>query len=149
MRLTNNRKIIIQSELCRDCQACTLACSLYHEGECNPSLARVMIIKDMARYAFQILLCQHCESPECIVACPTEAMVSDERGVVTIVDEACIRCDACASSCPHNAIFYNDVLDRYIKCDFCVGRQEGPLCVEVCPVGALTLVEAEPVRGEV
>jgi Fe-S-cluster-containing dehydrogenase component len=71
-----------------------LACSLYHEGECNPGLARVMIIKDMAKYAFHILLCQHCESPECIVACPTEAMVIDERGVVAIVDEACIRDEA-------------------------------------------------------
>lgn len=145
----NDRKILIQSHLCRDCQACALACSLYHEGECNLSLSRVVILKDMDNYKFHILLCQHCESPDCIVACPTHAMVVDDRGVVTIVEEDCILCNACASACPHHAIFYNEIRNRYLKCDLCAGREAGPLCVELCPVGALALAEAELVRVEV
>ena len=42
-------------KLCRDCQACTLACSLHREGECNLGLARLVVSKDMANYEFNIL----------------------------------------------------------------------------------------------
>ena len=31
----------------------------------------------------------------------------------------------------------------YHKCDLCVGRPEGPICVEICPGGALKFVAAE------
>jgi Fe-S-cluster-containing hydrogenase component 2 len=145
----SNQRILIRAKLCRDCQACALACSLYHEGECSPSLSRVLILKDMANYKFHILLCHHCKSPQCIVACPTDAMTIDEQGVVTIVEEDCIRCEVCASSCPHHAIFYDEIRNRYIKCDLCAGRPEGPVCVEVCPVGALTLKVLKPDEVEV
>jgi len=120
-----------------------LACSLYHEGECSLSLARLAIIKDMEQYEFDILICQHCESPECILACPADAMEIDNQGVVTIVDEDCEKCGICADSCPHDAIFYNEGQDRYLKCDLCIDRDDGALCVELCPVGALTFVDEE------
>ena len=141
-----NKKIQADARLCRDCQTCVLACSLHHEGECNLGLARLLVIKDMARYEFDILICQHCDSPDCMLACPTDAMLLDNRGVVIIVDDGCIRCGACVASCPHDAMFYNEAQDRYLKCNLCAGREEGPLCVELCPVGALTLVEVEPVE---
>lgn len=146
--MTNNKRIRVEAKFCRDCQACVLACSLHHEGECNLGLARLVVAKDMAKYEFEILICQHCDSPECVLACPTEAMLLDDRGVVIIVDDDCIRCDACLSSCPHEAIFYNEAQDRYLKCDLCRDREEGPLCVELCPVGALMLVDVEAVKVE-
>jgi len=137
----DSRRIYAQARLCRDCQACVLACSLYHEGECNLYLARLAVLKDMARYEFNILVCQHCDAPACMLDCPADAMRLDDRGVVIIDDDACIRCGDCASACPYDAIFYNEAEDRYLKCDLCAGREDGPLCVEVCPVGALTLVD--------
>ena len=144
-----SQRIHTDAALCRDCQACTLGCSLYHEGECRLSLARLSVTKDMAKYEFNILICQHCDSPDCIAACPTEgAMLIDERGVVLIVDDVCLRCGACADSCPYDAIFYNEAEDRYLKCDLCTGREGGPLCIELCPVGALTLSE-EVIQVEV
>jgi carbon-monoxide dehydrogenase iron sulfur subunit len=139
MLIAGSERIRVESHLCRDCQACTLACSLYHEGECSLSLARLAIIKDMAKYEFHILICQHCDRPECVLACPTEAMTMDDRGVVIIHDEECTRCGACASACPYDAILYHAAEDRYLKCDLCTSREGGPLCVELCPVGALTL----------
>jgi len=141
--MSQNRKIRVIAQLCRDCQTCVLACSLHHEGECNLGLARLVVNKDMARYQFDILLCRHCAAPDCMLACPSDAMRLDERGVVMILDDECIRCGACQSSCPHNAIFYSPDHDRYLKCDLCAGRAEGPLCVEMCPVGALTLADSE------
>jgi electron transport protein HydN len=84
-----------------------------------------------------------------MLACPSGALVLDDRGVVILLDEVCDRCGACAADCPHDAIFYNELQDQYLKCDLCAGRERGPLCVELCPVQALTLVEAEPVTVEV
>ena len=137
------KKILVQHELCRDCQGCTLACSLYHEGKCSPSLARLVVAKDMARYEFNITVCQHCDPPECLAACPVDALALGDDGIVILDDDACIRCGACADSCPYGAIFYHEAQDRYLKCDLCTGREAGPLCVQVCPVGALALAKSE------
>ena len=145
--MASERKIKTDAALCRECQACTLACSLYHDGECNLSLARLQVIKDMALYEFQILICRHCESPDCLAACPSEAIVLNAQGVAVILDDACLRCGACVTACPYGVLFYNEARDRYLKCDLCAGRDGGPLCVAICPVGALTLA-AETVAEE-
>lgn len=134
-------RILTASELCRDCQACQLACSLYHEGQCHLGLARLAVTKDMARYTFDIVLCRQCASPACLEACPTGAMSLDGRGVVLIDEDECTGCGNCAASCPYGAILA--LGDRYLKCDLCAGRPEGPLCVALCPVGALTLAGSE------
>ncbi len=134
--------------LCRDCQACLLICSLFHEGQCNPHLARLAVNKDMASYQFEIVVCQHCESPACLAACPSGAMEVGRNGVVRIVQDECSLCGACAASCPHGAISYSDTASKYLKCDLCAGYQDGPLCVQVCPVGALSLAAAKATGEE-
>jgi carbon-monoxide dehydrogenase iron sulfur subunit len=134
-------KIHAVAELCRDCQACLLVCSLRHEGECNATLARLAVLKDMRNYEFDIVICQHCDDPACLAACPSGAISLDERQVAIIEEDSCVACGICAEECPHNAIFYNPVQDRYLKCDLCAAWGGGPLCVEFCPAGALTLVE--------
>lgn len=147
--MTTIQPITTNPDVCRDCQTCTLACSLHHDGACGPHLARLVVAKDMARYKFSIRICQHCSSPACLSACPVDAMAMDHRGVVAINDQACTRCGACAASCPYDAIAYSEYYDRFLKCDLCPGRQEGPLCVELCPVAALSLrEEATPDRRE-
>ena len=139
MPLAHRPPIIVQAQCCRDCQACVLACSLYHEGECSLSLARLAVLKDMATYQVEILLCEHCENPACVAVCPSGAIRPQDSGVAHLVDSECTRCGECASACPAGAIFYNEQGDRYLKCDLCVGRPGGPACVELCPVGALAL----------
>ena len=138
----------VLSEFCRGCQACQLACSLYHEGQCRLGLARLQVSKDMARYTFDIRICRHCESLECLEACTVGAMTRDTRGVVLIDEAECTRCGSCAAACPYEAIFYCQGEDRYLKCDLCAGRKEGPLCVALCPVGALTMA-SQASGGEV
>jgi Fe-S-cluster-containing hydrogenase component 2 len=137
MLSTQWRRVVAHADLCRDCQACALGCSLLHEGECGLGLARLVITKDMARYRFEINICRHCERPDCVDACPTGALAVDSRGVAMLDDAECTRCGACADACPYDSIYYNGVVDRYLKCDLCAGREAGPLCVELCPVGAL------------
>jgi Fe-S-cluster-containing dehydrogenase component len=134
---------------CRGCQTCALACSLSHEGECNPSLSRVLVTKDMARYEFDIVICRNCDSPACVAACPPGALRVLDGGRVLLVQEECTRCGACLDACPHHAIFYDRRQDRYLKCDMCESRLEGALCALSCPAGAITVgtrAEAGEVR---
>jgi len=135
----NIKRIITNKKVCRDCEACMLGCSLLHEGESGVQSARLRIHKDMARYEFAISICRHCKDPKCMTDCPSDAMYLDERGVVIIVDEKCTRCGNCKDYCPFDAIYYDSNKNKYIKCDLCIGRDNGPLCVELCPVGALKI----------
>jgi len=134
-------RIEVEPRLCRDCQACALGCSLYHDSVCSPDRARLTVTKDMARYEFDIRICCQCETPECLAVCPVGAMALDDRSVVIMDGNVCIRCGACADACPFDAVFYHEASDRYLKCDLCAGRVEGPLCAQLCPVGALKLIE--------
>jgi len=134
-----NHKILVNPQLCRDCQTCVLACSLYHENVCSLSLARLQIIKDMEIYEFNILICRHCDQPECVLACPCNAIQVNKQGVILIMAEDCNQCGLCALNCPYEAIFYCEVSGKYNKCDLCANRLGGPLCVELCPVKAITL----------
>ncbi len=57
-----------------------------------------------------------------------------------IIDE-CISCDACFDMCPVEAIEPEDpiyVIDPKICCE-CVGYEEIPSCVPVCPVEAIII----------
>ena len=142
------QKIIPDDSLCRDCQPCTLGCSLYHFGECDPLKARLRIEKTMTQYKFNIVICRQCENPDCVPVCPNESIAINENEIIIINQDECIRCGACADACPYGAIFYNEELDQYLKCNYCEGRVEGPVCVQVCPVEALVIKNPESERAE-
>ena len=139
MLTTPPRRVVGRDDLCRDCQACALGCSLLDAGACSPALARLVIAKDMARFEFSIRVCRQCEHPDCVDACPSGALALDAHGIARIDDAECSRCGACAQACPYDSIFYSAQADRYLKCDLCAGRADSPLCVELCPVDALVL----------
>jgi Fe-S-cluster-containing dehydrogenase component len=106
----------------------------------------------MANFKFQIVICEQCQTegkvPDCMEACPTEAIRLDERGVVMIYQDECLQCAACAEACPYHAIFYNEETNQYYKCELCAANNSSPACVEICPVGALT-IRLEAVSQEV
>jgi Fe-S-cluster-containing hydrogenase component 2 len=144
----------VDENLCLTCRECEVACSLYHEGECNPSLARIRVVyDDFVPGAPSIVVCKQCEWPACYYACAARwdepALRIDPASGARYVDaELCRGCGACLKACPltpeRTVIGYQTRGRKrsYFKCDLCYDRAEGPLCVEICPGGALQYVPA-------
>jgi protein NrfC len=154
--------IVYDSRLCLGCQSCMFACSMTHEGEANPSVSRIQIIRDapsFTKYPYDIVMsvCRQCVSPLCVQNCPTGAChVDAANGNVRLIDEQkCIGCKRCINSCPqrpHRPV-WNAAKKKSTKCDLCINapywsRQGGPngtpACVTNCPAKALKLVKEPP-----
>lgn len=136
--------IAVNPALCSGCLSCELACSLFHEGECNPALARLHVFHDpLAGTDNVIEVCKQCLAPSCLYACPVPGAfkVDEATGARVIDGKECVGCGRCAKACPLNdrgtIVRYNQRKKVYVKCDLCAGRDGGPLCVEACPWGAL------------
>ncbi len=159
--------IVYDSRLCLGCQSCMFACSMTHEGEANPSLSRIQIIRDapsFTKYPYDVVMsvCRQCVSPLCVQNCPTGAChVDAANGNVRMIDQSkCIGCQRCINSCPqrpHRTV-WNPVKKKSTKCDLCANapfwsKQGGPrgnqACIESCPVKALKLVSEAPPQMDV
>ncbi len=99
-----------------------------------------------------LVLCNHCENPPCVRACPTKSTWKRESDGVVLMDfHRCIGCRFCMAACPFGARSFNyrdpRPFIRHLnvkyptrskgvveKCNFCAERlAEGklPACVEV------------------
>jgi Fe-S-cluster-containing hydrogenase component 2 len=104
--------------------------------------------------------CRHCEDPVCLL-CSVNGIVRTPDGEITIVNDNCIGCGACAERCPYGNIQMHDrdpkskgifarfsLLDMFkskeaeegpqriaVKCNLCAGFDDYA-CVRGCPVGA-------------
>ena len=98
-----------------------------------------------------LVLCNHCENPPCVRACPTNSTWKRESDGVVLMDfHRCIGCRFCMAACPFGARSFNYRDPRPFirelntqfptrakgvveKCNFCVERLavgELPACVE-------------------
>jgi len=152
--------IQFDDKVCLACRECEVACSLSHEDECNPELARVRIdFNDFVPGCPDARVCKQCDWPACHFACVEKwgdepALKIDPATGARYVDASkCRGCGACAKACPltpeRPVMAYKNVGRKrvYFKCDLCKDRAEGPICVQVCPGQALTYIPAEKRRG--
>lgn len=140
-------KLVARHANCRHCQACMLACSMLHEdGRSSLDLARLSVKWSVDRHQAKLTICRHCKQPKCLEAdCPNGAISQEsETGLVLIDPEICIGCGACRDACPFEAIILDPAQGVCKKCDLCRGREQGPACVEICPVAALDLKGRKP-----
>jgi CRP-like cAMP-binding protein/Fe-S-cluster-containing hydrogenase component 2 len=132
--------LLIDLSTCTRCDDCVLACADTHGG--TPRLVR-----DGNKYRnFSVPhACYQCTDPVCMIGCPTGAIARPLGTLeVTINKDTCIGCRNCVTRCPWDNIievpFHSPTLNREInlatKCDLCVGRKEGPACVQMCPHGS-------------
>ncbi|HEY2518165.1 MAG TPA: cyclic nucleotide-binding domain-containing protein [Polyangiaceae bacterium] len=142
--------LVIDPRACVDCGHCAWSCASAHDDGVARLLRRGETIdarpagEASARPLFLANACQHCESPACLPACPTGAIVHTPRGEVQIRPSLCTGCGACAKACPWEAIRMDDRgsssakgASLAVKCDLCEGASTGPACVDACPTEAL------------
>ena len=129
---------------CKGCGTCEMICSLFHEGECSPSLSRISPVTDQIKLEFSDpIVCEQCDFPACYYACPVDAIhIDEDTGARKINQDECIGCKACMEACYYDPprIKYDPERDVCIKCDLCGGD---PQCVEYCPDNALEAVSTE------
>jgi Fe-S-cluster-containing hydrogenase component 2 len=114
---------------------CELICSLAHEKEINPELARIKINEEWPED--KIIICRQCIDAPCINACPNNALYRDPSSGVIFIDEAkCSGCGACIKVCEFEAIFIHPKRKVAVKCDTCNGNY---LCANYCLIKAIEL----------
>lgn len=56
-----------------------------------------------------------------------------------LITEDCTNCDACVPVCPNEAIYEGDVIYEIdpARCTECVGAEDEPQCILVCPADCI------------
>ncbi len=155
--------MLIDLKRCIGCDACTIACKQEQGTPPDVMFARVFS-REYGKFPktkkfFLPILCNHCEDPPCMKACPSHAIRKREDGIVQVDEDKCCGAQACVSACPYGAIYYPEdnmtyfeeptALEKYhisnklklpvaMKCNFCAHRVDKgmePACVVTCPTG--------------
>lgn len=135
----SNMFVASDSAICGGCRRCEMACSLFHHGECNMELASIHVNKDVFSGEYEVETCRQCKEPECVAACPVQAISVDEKTGAKIIDEKeCIGCRVCEQECLFHMIGYIPEKNVCFKCDLCGGD---PQCVSNCPFLAVKLAK--------
>ena len=102
--------MVIDLKRCIGCDACTLACKQEKGTPQSVMLARVFSREfgkfPNTRKFYLPILCNHCEDPPCVDACPSHAMIKRKDGIVSVIEDKCCGAQACVSACPYGAIYY-------------------------------------------
>lgn len=176
--------MIIDIDKCVGCHACTVACKA--EWEVPTQYDRNWVRRlgpaktpDGLASTYYPGLCNHCENPPCVSACPADPVEATFKnvksgetkkmeiaatfkdpfnGTVQIDKKRCIGCGACVDACPYGARYINpDLADdesegKADKCTFCMPRvAEGlqPACVQTCLAGARIFGDLDDPQSEV
>ena len=152
---------------CSGCYNCQLACKDEHAGNewlpyaaAQPEIGqfwmkveeRVEGTLPKVKIHYLPRLCNHCEHPACMAACPQGAIEKRADGLVLILPEKCSGCGDCAKACPYGVIYPNAEQKIFQKCTGCAHLLDHgikqPRCVEACPTEALRFGEESELRDE-
>ena len=133
-----------------------------------PDTPRDIVPEHFLRQEF-LLLCNHCDDPPCVRACPTQATFKRQDGIVMMDYHRCIGCRFCIAACPYGARSFNFRDPRPFiknlnpdfptrskgvveKCSFCQERLVVgllPACVEACKARVLIFGDLHDPDSEV
>lgn len=146
---------------CIGCGTCQVACKDWHDIPAGPINWMNINYIEIGNYpdifvSYMASPCYHCEEPNCLEACPTDAIYKrSDNGLVLVNSQACIgneECNSkCLKACPYGAPqFGPEKGAKMSKCNFCLDRWEInqlPVCVEACPTRALDAGPLEELRS--
>ncbi|HIF9074497.1 TPA: 4Fe-4S dicluster domain-containing protein [Photobacterium damselae] len=158
-----NRFVFADPNLCIGCRTCEVACVISHQADSTVAglnavdfSPRLTLVKNA--HVTTPVMCRQCDDAPCAQVCPNNAIVLED-GFVKVIQSRCIGCKTCVIACPYgamnvvtkmveetkgSALFKRQVLQsQALKCDLCNHREEGPACVQVCPTGAIRIIESE------
>lgn len=154
--------LVVDQTRCTHCRSCIDACERRH-GHARLELEGLQLDHLLFPTA-----CRHCDDPVCLL-CSVNGIVRLPTGEISIVEESCVGCGACASRCPYGNIRMHaaekprrgllagiwamlgfgsksaPVDDPKVprvatKCDLCA-TYDDYACVTACPVGAAARVD--------
>ncbi|MBM2832016.1 MAG: molybdopterin oxidoreductase, iron-sulfur binding subunit [Dehalococcoidia bacterium] len=177
----------IDLDRCLACQACVIACKMENnvpdstpESFKNRQMTfrtRVVPLSSNGKYPhprveIYPVLCNQCDNPPCVAACPTGATTRREDGIVLIDWAKCTGCRYCMAVCPYDQrvsvqteeakSFHNpDAIPpgnttnrppkgKVDKCTFCahlVDKGQPPACVTACPASARVFGDLDEPNG--
>ena len=139
----SNYAIITDLNRCTGCLACTVACKAINGVDVGNFWIKTLRVgphpieggsgtyPDVEMY-FLPVQCQHCENPECVKVCPTEASHVAADGTIQIDKDKCIGCQFCAMACPYGVRYLNEeerVVEKCTLCEQRISQGELPQCV--------------------
>ena len=154
--------MVIDLERCVGCQTCRIACKAENNLDVGSGI-RVDTIggafmdvpegtyPNLSMY-FLPVPCMHCNEPQCMDACPEEAIYKRPDGIVLVDEEKCTGCQLCMPACPYGALTYDDQRDLVIKCSFCHHRIDqglDPFCLVWCEDEAIFFGDLNDPESEV
>ncbi len=99
---TGTEVLVIDQEKCVNCGNCVDACGRRHK------YSRLQLRGLQVDHYLFPTACRHCEDPVCLL-CSVNGIVRIKTGEITIVEDNCIGCGACAERCPYGNISMHSV----------------------------------------
>jgi Fe-S-cluster-containing dehydrogenase component len=141
--------LVIDLDRCWGCKACEVACKQELALGVGPRPMRVMetgarMLEGVLHRDFVPTLCQHCDQPACLKACPADAIYTETDGSIQVRNDRCTGCGACATACAFGAVEIDGASEKPVKCTLCRERRgEGslPSCAQHCIGRAIILAK--------
>ncbi|MGQ9790236.1 MAG: 4Fe-4S dicluster domain-containing protein [Armatimonadota bacterium] len=104
--------MLIDLTRCIGCDSCTIACKQENGTPGTFFSARVLNVEagtyPTVKRIYIPLLCNHCENPACLKACPNKAIFRRDDGIVLIDQDRCRGAGACFSACRYGNIILTE-----------------------------------------